>query len=136
MTVYTPAMLGPFLEQCAPSNLTASAKTQAGQLAADAIALSAKVQALEANWPSFSYSASTKPSTSLPAKNPNGIREMTQTQTSRRASANSAVVVLVQATVPRRIPKPDRSIHNALVNQDRVALTVLLWAAARLLFAA
>ncbi len=61
---------------------------------------------------------------------------MTQTQTSRRASANSAVVVLVQATVPRRIPKPDRSIHNALVNQDRVALTVLLWAAARLLFAA
>ena len=48
MTVYTSAMLVPFLEQCAPSNLTASAKTQAGQLAADAIALSAKVQALEA----------------------------------------------------------------------------------------
>ena len=48
MTVYTSATMGPFLEQVRASNLTASAKTQAGQLAADAIALSAKVQALEA----------------------------------------------------------------------------------------
>src|SRR2546428_12350748 len=48
MTVYTSATMRLFLEQVLASNLTASAKTQAGQLAADAIALSAKVQALEA----------------------------------------------------------------------------------------
>ena len=48
MTVYTSTTLQPFLEQVRASNLTASAKTTAAQLAADAVALSAKVQALEA----------------------------------------------------------------------------------------
>ena len=48
MTVYTSATLTPFLKLVRASNLTPSAKTPAGQLAADAVALSAKVQALEA----------------------------------------------------------------------------------------
>src|SRR2546427_17692 len=56
------------------------------------------------NWPSFSYSASTKPSTSLPAKNPNGIREMAQTQTSRRPSANSALA----------LPRSDIGLHASV----------------------
>ncbi len=48
MTAYTSATLTPFLKQVRASNLMPSAKTLAGQLAADAVALSAKVQALEA----------------------------------------------------------------------------------------
>ena len=48
MTVYTSATLAPFLEQVRASNLTSSAKTTAAQLAADAVALSAKVRAFEA----------------------------------------------------------------------------------------
>ena len=48
MTRYSSATLAPFLQQVRASNLTASAKTTAEQLAADAVALSAEVQTLKA----------------------------------------------------------------------------------------
>ncbi len=48
MRAYTAATLTPFLDEVRASNLTPSAKTIAGQLAADAVALRAKVEALKA----------------------------------------------------------------------------------------
>lgn len=48
MKAYTSATLTPFLNAVRASNLTPSDKTTAGQLAADAVALQAKVEALEA----------------------------------------------------------------------------------------
>jgi len=48
MRAYTAATLTPFLDEVRASNLTPNAKTIAGQLAADAVALRAKVEALEA----------------------------------------------------------------------------------------
>ena len=48
MRAYTAATLAPFLDEVRASNLTPNAKTIAGQLAADAVALRAKVEVLEA----------------------------------------------------------------------------------------
>jgi len=114
MTVYTSATLAPFLEQVRASNLTSSAKTAAGQLADDAIALSAKVQALEAelakvrrqrvnetvNQPSSKKPEWDKGNGADPDKPP----RKRKLGGPRTGSGNQ----------PKTTPKPDRSIHNRL----------------------
>ncbi len=116
MTVYTSATLAPFLEQVRASNLTSSAKTTAAQLAADAVALSAKVRAFEAelaklrqqrvnetvNQPSSKKTEWDKGNGVDPDKPPR--RRQRKLGGPRPGSGNR----------PKTNPAPDRSVHNSL----------------------
>ncbi|HEX4594572.1 MAG TPA: IS66 family transposase [Bryobacteraceae bacterium] len=114
MRVYTFATLEPFLEQVRASNLTACAKTAAGQLAADAIALSAKVQVLEAELAKLQQQrvneTLNQPSSKKPewekgsGADPDKPRRKRKLGGRRPGSGNR----------PKPNPEPDRSIHNPL----------------------
>jgi len=114
MTVYTSATMGPFLEQVRASNLTASAKTQAGQLAADAIALSAKVQALEAELAKLQLQrvneTVNQPSGKKPEWDKGNGADPDKPPPKRKLGGRRPG----SGNRPKTNPKPDRSIHNAL----------------------
>src|SRR6266704_2485644 len=114
MTVYTSATMGPFLEQVRASNLTASAKTQAGQLAADAIALSAKVQALEAELAKLQLQrvneTVNQPSGKKPEWDKGNGADPDKPPPKRKLGGRRPG----SGNRPKPNPKPDRSIHNPL----------------------
>lgn len=114
MTVYTSATLAPFLEQVRASNLTSSAKAAAGQLAADAIALSAKVKALETELAKLRQQhvneTVNQPSSKKPewdkgnGADPDKPRRKRKLGGRRPGSGNR----------PKTNPEPDHSVHNPL----------------------
>src|SRR5213594_1486477 len=102
--VYTSDTLRCFLQEVSDSNLTPSAKVTARQLAADAITLSAKVQALQGELAKLQQQRVNEPSTNPPAKNPNGTRETPPIRTGRDPSASSVAAAQDRATGARPIP--------------------------------
>src|SRR5438552_513132 len=114
MTLYTADTLALFLEKVRASNLPSTAKTQAGQLVAGAIALSAKVQALEAELAKLRQQRVNETVNQPSSKKPewdkgNGADPEKPTRKRklggpRRGSGNR----------PKTNPEPDRSVHNPL----------------------
>src|SRR5947199_8397219 len=114
MTLYTADTLALFLEKVRASNLPSTAKTQAGQLVAGAIALSAKVQALEAELAKLQQQrvneTVNQPSSKKPewdkgnATNPDRPRPKCKLGGRRPGSGNRR----------KTHPEPDRSVHNPL----------------------
>ena len=114
MTVYTSATLEPFLEQVRASNLTASAKTAARQLAADAVALSAKVQALEAELAKLRQQrvneTVNQPSSKKPEWDKGNGADPDKPPRKRKLGGRRPG----SGNRPKPNPEPDRSIHNPL----------------------
>jgi hypothetical protein len=114
MTVYTSATLEPFLEQVLASNLTASAKTAAGQLADDAIALSAKVQALEAELAKLQQQrvneTVNQPSSKKPEWDKGNGADPDKPPRKRKLGGRRPG----SGNRSKPNPEPDRSIHNSL----------------------
>ena len=112
--VYTSDTLRCFLQEVSDSNLTPSAKVTARQLAADAIALSAKVQALQGELAKLQQQrvneTVNQPSSKKPewdkgnATNPDRPRPKCKLGGRRPGSGNRR----------KTHPEPDRSVHNPL----------------------
>ena len=114
MRAYTAATLTPFLDEVRASNLTPNAKTIAGQLAADAVALRAKVEALEAELAKLQQQrvneTVNQPSSKKPewdkgnGADPDKPRRKRKLGGRRPGSGNRS----------KTNPEPDRSVHNPL----------------------
>ena len=104
MTDYTSATLRPFLAQVRASNLTASAKAEAGQLAADVVALCARVRTLEAELAKLQQQRVNETVNQPSSKKPEWDKRNGADPEKPRASASLAVAAPVPATGPRRIP--------------------------------
>ena len=113
MRAYTAATLTPFLKEVRASNLTPNAKTIAGQLAADAVALRAKVEALEAELAKLQQQrvneTVNQPSSKKPewdkgnGRDPGTTRRKRKLGGRRPGSGNRSKNL-----------EPDRSVHNPL----------------------
>ena len=114
MRAYTSDTLASFLEEVRASNLTPSTKAIAGQLAADTIALSAKVKDLEAELAKLQQQrvneTVNQPSSKKPewdkgnGEDPDKLRRKRKLGGPRPGSGNR----------PKTNPEPDRSVHNSL----------------------
>jgi transposase len=114
MTVYTSATLEPFLEQVRDSNLTASAKMVAGKLAADAVALSAKVQALEAKLAKLQQQRVNETVNQPSSKKPEWDKGNAADPDMPPPKGKPGGRRLGSGNRPKTNPEPDRSVHNPL----------------------
>ena len=114
MTLYTADTLALFLEKVRASNLPSTAKTQAGQLVAGAIALSAKVQALEAELAKLRQQRVNETVNQPSSKKPewdkgNGADPEKPTRKRKLGGPRPG-----SGNRPKTNPEPDRSVHNPL----------------------
>lgn len=112
MTAYTPAVLTPFLEDVRASNLTRGSKAMAQQLAADVLTLSAKVNALEAQWAEANEqrvnSSVNQPSSKKPEWDKGNAPATAKPRRKRKLGGRRP------GAGNRPKPAPDHSIHNRL----------------------
>ena len=106
MRAYTAATLAPFLEEVRASNLTPGSKVAAEQLAADAAALSAEVEALRTQLAQLQQQRSNEtinqPSSKKPEWDKTNDPEPGKPRRKRKLEAAAGA----PATGPRRIRRP------------------------------
>jgi transposase len=114
MTLYTADALALFLENVRASNLPSTTKTQAGQLVADAIALSAKVQALEAELVKLQQQRVNETVNQPSSKKPEWDKGNGEDSDKPRRKRKLGGPRPGSGNRPKTNPEPDRYVHNPL----------------------